>query len=213
MIDRLNHMARKLPNWVFYVLGPLPAAWLLWQGITGALGVDPVKVIEHELGLIALQLLIAGLLITPLRRYAGLNLIKWRRPIGILAFVYVVFHLLVWVLLDMQLYWDQMLRDIAKRPYITIGMASCLLLLPLAVTSNNRSLRRMGAASWTKLHRLVYPAILLGGVHFVMVQKVWEAEALAYLAVILGLLALRLRPLMAWLSTRRAARNVPGSVN
>lgn len=208
MVDRLNSLARKLPNWVFYVLGPLPAAWLLWQGFNGALGVDPVKVMEHELGLIALQLLIAGLLITPLRRFAGINLIKWRRPLGILAFAYVVFHLLVWVLLDMQLYWDQMLRDIAKRPYITIGMVSFVMLLPLAVTSNNRSLRRLGAAAWNKLHRLVYPAVLLGGVHFVMVQKVWEVEALAYLATILLLLALRMRPLLTWISTKRVNRPV-----
>lgn len=193
MLDALNRTARKVPNWIFYVLGPLPAAWLLWLGISGGLGVDPVKVIEHELGLIALQLLIAGLAITPLRRFAGLNLMKWRRPIGILAFAYVVLHLLTWVLLDMQLYWEQMLKDIAKRPYITIGMVSFFLLAPLAWTSNNRSVRRMGAVAWQKLHKLVYPAVLLGAVHFVMVQKVWEPEALAYLAMTIVLLALRLR--------------------
>jgi len=198
MIAILNGAARRVPNWIFYVLGPLPAVWLFLQGVQGGLGVDPVKVIEHELGLIALQLLIAGLAITPLRRFAGLNLIKWRRPIGILAFVYVVLHLLTWVLLDMQLYWAQMLQDIAKRPYITIGMVGFVLLIPLAWTSNNRALRRMGAGAWQRLHRLVYPAVLLGAVHFVMVQKVWEAEALAYAGAVIMLLALRLAGRRSW---------------
>lgn len=193
MLDTLNRTARRVPNWLFYVLGPLPAVWLLWRGIGGALGVDPVKVIEHELGLIALQLLIAGLAITPLRRFAGVNLFKWRRPIGILAFAYVSLHLATWVLLDMQLYWEQMLKDIIKRPYITIGMVGFVLLVPLVWTSNNRAVRKMGAAAWGKLHRLVYPAVLLGAVHFVMVQKVWEAESLLYLVLTGGLLATRLK--------------------
>lgn len=194
MRDRINALARRVPNWAFYALAPLPPAWLLWRGMTGGLGVDPVKVIEHELGLMALQVLLAGLAITPLRRHAGINLFKWRRPLGVVAFSYVLLHLLTWVLLDMQLYWDQMLKDIAKRPYITIGMVGFVLLVPLAITSNNLALRKLGGAAWQKLHRLVYPAVLLGAVHFVMVQKVWEVEALAYLAATLALLALRLRP-------------------
>ena len=141
-----------------------------------------------------MQLLIAGLAITPLRRFAGVNLFKWRRPIGILAFVYVSLHLATWGLLDMQLFWEQMIKDILKRPYITIGMVSFVLLVPLVWTSNNRSVRRMGGAAWQKLHRLAYPAVFLGAVHFVMVQKVWEAEALTYLAATTCLLVLRLVP-------------------
>lgn len=193
MKDQINRFARRVPNWAFYLLAPLPPAWLLWQGITGGLGVDPVKVIEHELGILALQVLLVGLAITPLRKHAGINFFKWRRPLGVIAFVYVLLHLLTWVLLDMQLYWDQMLKDIAKRPYITIGMVGFVLLLPLVVTSNNLSVRRMGAAAWQRLHKLVYPAVLLGAVHNVMVQKVWEAEALVYLGLTLVLLAFRLR--------------------
>jgi sulfoxide reductase heme-binding subunit YedZ len=193
MRDQINRTVRRLPNWAFYALAPLPALWLLYQGTTGALGVDPVKAIEHELGILALQMLVAGLAITPLRRLTGINLMKWRRPLGVIAFVYVLLHLLTWVLLDMQLYWGQMLKDIAKRPYITIGMVGFVLLVPLAVTSNNRAVRRLGAASWQKLHKLVYPAILLGAVHNVMVQKVWEVEALSYLAITLALLATRIK--------------------
>jgi sulfoxide reductase heme-binding subunit YedZ len=201
MRDAINSAARKVPNWLFYALGPLPAAWLLWQGLTGGLGVEPVKVIEHELGLIALQLLIAGLAITPLRRFSAVNFLRWRRPIGILAFAYVALHLATWVFLDIQLYWEQMLKDIVKRPYITVGMAGFVLLVPLVWTSNDRALRRMGGAAWRRLHLLVYPAVLLGAVHFVMVQKVWEPEALAYLAIVLALLATRIK-----LPLRRAAR-------
>jgi sulfoxide reductase heme-binding subunit YedZ len=205
MRDAVNRTARRVPNWLFYALGPLPAAWLLWQGLTGGLGVEPVKVIEHELGLIALQLLLAGLAITPLRRFLGVNLIKWRRPLGILAFAYVALHLATWVFLDMQLYWEQMLKDIVKRPYITVGMAGFVLLVPLVWTSNNRAVRRMGAAAWGRLHWLVYPAVVLGAVHFVMVQKVWEPEALAYLGLTLGLLALRLTPSRVGASRPRSA--------
>ncbi len=193
MRDRINSLARRVPNWVLYVLSVLPPAWLLWQGAIGGLGIDPVKVIEHELGILALQVLLFGLAITPLRRHAGVNFLKWRRPIGVIAFVYVLLHLLTWVLLDMQLYWEQMLKDVAKRPYITIGMVAFVLLVPLAVTSNNFSVRKMGAAAWQRLHKLVYPAVLLGAVHNVMVQKVWEAEALVYLGLVLALLAFRVR--------------------
>jgi len=193
MMDAVNTGARRVPEWVFYALAPLPPAWLLWQGLSGTLGVDPVKVMEHQIGLWALQLLILGLAITPLRRHLGVNLIKWRRPIGVIAFVYVLLHLLVWVLLDMQLYWEQMLRDIAKRPYITLGMVGFVLLVPLALTSTRGAVRRMGAGAWQRLHRLVCPAVVLGAVHFVMVQKTWQAEPLIYLAGVLVLLAARLR--------------------
>ncbi len=191
LVDRVNGLARKLPTWVLYILYLLPVPWLLYQAQTGALGPDPVKALEHELGQIALQLLIIGLTITPLRRYLGLNLLKFRRAFGLLAFIYVVLHLTVWVTLDMSLLWAQMWADILKRPYITIGMAGFVLLVPLAVTSNNWSVRKLGA-TWRRLHKLVYLAVILGGLHFFMVVKGIQLEPLLYLAVILGLLALRL---------------------
>jgi len=111
--------------------------------------------------------------------------------LGLLTFFYVVLHLGVWIGLDIQFRWAEIWSDILKRPYITIGMLGFLLLVPLAATSNNMMIRRMGPASWQRLHKLAYPAIVLGGVHYVMVQKVWETEPLIYLAAILGLLALR----------------------
>ncbi len=199
MIDFLNQIARKPPTWAVYCLGALYPAWLLWQGLTGGLGVDPVKVMEHALGEAGLQLLIAGLCITPLRRYAGLNLLRFRRSIGLMSFFYIALHLLVWLVLDVQIL-SQIWADVLKRPYITIGMAGFLLLIPLAVTSNNLSLRRLGRR-WHRLHKLTYVAVVLGALHFVMLAKGFQIEPLLYMAAVLTLLFLRLAPT----SARKAA--------
>ena len=188
--DAINRALRPVPAWALYVIGPLPAIWFVWLGLTGGLGPEPIKALEHRLGELALQLLLAGLTVTPLRRYAGVNLIRHRRAIGLLAFFYVTLHLAVWLLLDVQI-WSQILADILKRPYITIGMAGFALMIPLAVTSNNWSVRRLGPA-WRRLHRLTYPAVLLGAVHYVMLVKGWQIEPLLYLGAALGLLLLRL---------------------
>lgn len=193
MIDRLNSGLRRVPVWLLYIFCLLPVPWLLYQAQSGRLGPEPIKPLEHELGKIALQLLIAGLCITPLRQYLGLNLLRFRRAIGLLAFTYVVLHLAVWVFLDMNLLWRQMWADVLKRPYITIGMAGFLVLLPLALTSNNLSLRKLGAATWRKLHKLTYAAVLLGALHYIWLVKGIQLEPFLYMAVILALLGLRLR--------------------
>jgi methionine sulfoxide reductase heme-binding subunit len=190
IVDQVNGFVRKVPTWPVYILCVLPVPWLLYLAQTGGLGVEPIKALEHELGEIALQLLIAGLTITPLRRYAGLNLIKFRRCIGLMAFLYVSLHLLVWLVLDIGIL-SQIWADIIKRPYITIGMAGFLCLVPLAVTSNSYSIRKLGP-KWRTLHKLTYLAVVLGGVHFIWLVKGFQVEPLLYMAVILGLLALRL---------------------
>ena len=104
--ESLNAVLRRVPTWAAYGLGLVPLGVLVWQAGSGALGIDPVKMLERQLGLTALQLLLAGLLVTPLRRWAGVNLIRFRRVIGLLAFLYAALHLLVWVLLDLQLLLD-----------------------------------------------------------------------------------------------------------
>lgn len=190
MIDRTNAALRKVPVWGVYLLGVLYPLWLLYLGIMGDLGPDPVKALEHDLGERALQLLILGLAVTPLRRFSGMNLMRFRRAIGVLTFTYVALHLLVWLVLDVQII-SQILGDIAKRPYITIGMLAFVLMLPLVLTSNNASVRRLGR-DWRRLHRLTYPAALLGGGHYVMLAKGFQIEPLIYLTVILLLLATRL---------------------
>ena len=190
MIDAINTALRRIPTWVLYLLGSLYPVWLLYLGMTGGLGADPVKALEHELGERALQLLILGLAVTPLRRFVGVNLIRFRRALGVLTFTYVALHLLVWLLLDVQIV-SQILADIAKRPYITIGMAGFVLMVPLALTSNDASVKRLGR-KWKRLHLLPYPAAFLGGLHYVMLVKGFQIEPLIYLAVIVVLLALRL---------------------
>ncbi|MDU8910670.1 protein-methionine-sulfoxide reductase heme-binding subunit MsrQ [Aestuariicoccus sp. MJ-SS9] len=192
LADRINQTARRVPSWALYIMCALPVPWLLYLGVTGGLGVEPIKELEHRLGEIALQLLIAGLAVTPLRRHAGINLLKFRRAIGVMAFVYVALHLLVWLVLDVQIV-SQIWADILKRPYITVGMAAFALLLPLAATSNNWSVRKLGP-KWRQLHKLTYGAVLLGAIHYVMLVKGFQIEPLAYLGAILALLALRIRP-------------------
>lgn len=191
VVDRINTVLRRIPTWVLYTLYLLPVPWLLYLAQTGGLGREPIKALEHELGEIALQLLIIGLCVTPLRQYLGLNLIKFRRSLGVLAFTYVTLHLAVWMLLDMNLLWGQMWADVWKRPYITIGMAGFAVLLPLALTSNNLSVRKLGAATWRKLHKLTYVAVLLGGIHYLWLVKGIQIEPILYMAVILALLLLR----------------------
>lgn len=199
MVEMLNSILRKIPAWGLYLIGTLYPLGLLYVGITGGLGADPVKALEHVLGERALQLLVLGLAVTPLRRFVGLNLMKFRRAIGVLTFSYVTLHLLVWLVLDVQIL-GQILADIAKRPYITIGMAGFVLLLPLALTSNNRSVKRLGR-QWKRLHLLTYPAAVLGGLHYVMLAKGFQLEPLIYFVVILTLLATRL----PWLPKRAPA--------
>lgn len=188
MLDQINKSLRKVPTWVVYVLGVIPFLIVVVPGL-GA--VDPVRAIEWGLGLWALRLLIATLAVTPLR-WVGLNLLRFRRQLGLVAFAYVVLHFTAWLTIDMGLRWVQILPDLVKRWYIVVGMAALLLLLPLAVTSNNRSIRWLGAANWNRLHKLAYPATILAAVHFLMVGKVYTAEVLIYAAILGALLVIRI---------------------
>ncbi|WP_081979732.1 protein-methionine-sulfoxide reductase heme-binding subunit MsrQ [Pseudooceanicola atlanticus] len=201
--DRINKATRSVPAWPLYILGALPPVWLFYMGVTGGLGVDPVKVMEHQMGEWSLWLLIAGLCITPLQRYVGIRLIKYRRAIGLLTFFYVLAHFLVWLVLDVQIM-SQILADIAKRPYVTVGFAAFLMLIPLAVTSNNWSVRKLGPG-WRKLHQMVYAIAILGALHFIMLVKGFQIEPFLYMAAILGLIALRLPIWFPALRRKRSA--------
>lgn len=192
-MDRLNRFARQVPTWAVYGLGLVPLALLIWGAVSGGLGVDPVKVIEHRLGELGLQFLLASLAISPLRRL-GLNLIRFRRALGLLAFGYVTLHLVAWVGLDMGLRWSEMAADLWKRPYVMLGMAGFVAMLPLALTSTNAAIRRMGPVAWGRLHRLAYGALMAGILHFVLLSKVWTVEILVYAGLAIVLLGLRLVP-------------------
>ena len=191
-IQRINAGLRRLPAGILYITGVAWAGWLFWLAATGGLGVEPIEALEHRYGKLALQLIVLGLAVTPLRQWTGLNLMPFRRAIGVLAFLYVTAHLLVWAVLDVQSL-SAIWADIVKRPYVTIGMAGFVLLLPLGLTSNDRALRWLGPLRWRGLHRLVYPAAIVGAVHYLWQAKGFQIEPIAYLAVILVLVALRIR--------------------
>lgn len=188
----LNSAVRKVPTWAVYGSGMLPLGWLFWLALNGGLGVEPVETLEHRLGLLGLQFMIATLAVTPLRRATGVNLVKFRRALGLLTFFYIVLHLLVWALLDVQTL-GAVWADVVKRPYITVGMAAFALMLPLAATSFDRAVRLMGAAAWRRLHRLTYAAAILGAAHYVMLSKGFQLEPMLYLAAVMGLVAARIR--------------------
>jgi len=200
----VNAALRHVPVWPVYVLGMAPAVWFFWLGLTGGLGAEPIRELEHRLGLTGLQFLIAGLAVTPLRRFAGISLIRYRRAVGLVAFFYIALHLAVWLGLDLQS-WTLIWADIVKRPYITIGMAAFLLLVPLALTSNAWSIRRLGPQRWRGLHRLVYLAVPLAALHFAMLVKGVQPEPLLYLAGVFLLLAARLRLRGGWRSAPQSS--------
>ncbi|MGX9854054.1 protein-methionine-sulfoxide reductase heme-binding subunit MsrQ [Limimaricola variabilis] len=189
--QKINGALRRVPAWPLYVLGALWAAFLFWQALTGRLGVEPINALEREYGDTALKLLVAGLAVTPLLRYTRVSLLKFRRAIGLLTFFFVLAHFLVWALLDVQSF-GRVWADILKRPYVTVGMIAFLGLIPLALTSNNLSIRRLGR-SWRRLHQLVYGIAILGAVHYIWLAKGFQIEPLVYLGLILGLLAARIR--------------------
>ncbi|PST25333.1 protein-methionine-sulfoxide reductase heme-binding subunit MsrQ [Mesorhizobium plurifarium] len=176
--------------WALYVIGFLPAVWGFYLGATGRLPGNAVKEFEHLLGIWALRFLIATLAITPIRDLFGVNWLRYRRALGLLAFYYVLMHFLTYMVLDQTLRIPAILADIARRPFITIGMAALVLLVPLAVTSNNWSVRRLGQR-WNRLHRLVYVIALAGALHFAMSVKVVGPEQMLYLSLVAVLVAWR----------------------
>lgn len=208
----LSDALRRVPIWLVYVVGFVPAAAYFYLGVTDQLGADPLKVLEKALGLWALRLLIATLAVTPLRQVLGVNLIRFRRALGLLAFYYAMLHLSTYLVLDQGLDWAVIWADIVKRPYITIGMAAFLMLVPLAVTSNNVSIRQLGGQGWARLHKLVYLAVAGAALHFILLVKSWPLEPLVYAAIVAALLGYRVirsftrQPKRSGLPAREAAR-------
>ena len=191
LAERVNPALRRVPSWAVYAAGLIPLLVIVAQVVTGDTGPDPVKMIERSLGLYGLQFFIATLCVTPLRSVTGISLLKFRRGLGVLTFVYVALHFAVWMVLDLQLRWAQIGADITRRPYLVMGFAAFLMMVPLAVTSNNLSVRRMGGAAWQRLHLLTYPAILLGAVHFLWQAKTLQPQPMIYLGIVAALLAIR----------------------
>jgi sulfoxide reductase heme-binding subunit YedZ len=187
-----------------------PAAVIAFRFLTNALGANPIAAAMNQLGLWTLITLLATLACTPLKLVLGW---KWplevRRLLGLCTFFYVCLHLSVYVVLDQFFAWGDILADIVKRKFITVGMLGFVLLLPLAVTSTNKMVKRLGFPRWKRLHRLSYVAATAGVVHFVWRVKADLTEPLLYAAVLALLLGIRV---IAWGRERRAARAISASV-
>jgi sulfoxide reductase heme-binding subunit YedZ len=184
------------------------ATWVLSDLFKGTsyLSSDPIKDAEHLFGNWTLRFLILTLAITPLRRITHWNwLAKHRRTLGLFTFAYAVMHLLVWMLLDVQLFitdvvgWDEIVVDLTKRPFIMIGMLALLLMVPLALTSTKGWIKRLGKR-WGQLHKLVYVIAILGVIHFWMAVKLDVREPLIFAAIFAVLLGWR------WREARRKAK-------
>lgn len=204
VLPKLSPRARGASIWALYLVGLMPGLWGFYQGATGQIPGDPVRIFEHMLGLWALRFLCLGLAVTPLRDLAGVNLIAYRRALGLLAFYYVLAHFTVYLTLDRGLMLSTILTDIVKRPYITLGMAGLVMLIPLALTSNRWSIRRLGSG-WNRLHKLTYPILIVAVLHYALSLKVITAEPAFYIGVSLLLLGYRIaRPRL--MAARRSTR-------
>jgi len=195
----INTGLRRVPPWLIYVACGLYIGWQFWMALSGAgrYRIEPINELEREYGETAILLLMVGLLVSPLRSWFGINLMKFRRAIGVSAFFLVLAHFMVWAVLDVRSF-GRVWVEMVNRPYVTIGMVSFTLLIPLVITSNNSAVRRMGARAWKQLHKLTYPAAVFAALHYLWLVKGFQWKPVIYMAIIVGLIALRygLQPIL-----------------
>jgi len=190
-------MTRVIKPAVF-VLCLVPLAILVWDGFTHHLGANPVEKLNHRTGIWTLRLLLITLAVTPLRRLTGWNLlIRLRRMLGLYTFFYACLHFSTWLVFDHFFDIHEIVKDIVKRPYITVGFSAFVMLIPLAVTSTNNWVRRLGSR-WAKLHQLVYVIATAGVLHYLWLVKADVRDPVIYGLILAGLLVYR-----AWI--RRSA--------
>jgi len=182
-------------------------AFLLWRGFElDTLGANPIETITRSLGEWTLRFLLITLTVTPLRKYTGWHwLIRLRRMLGLFTFAYGISHLLTYVWLDQFFDWEAIARDIIKRPFITVGFAALMLMLPLAVTSSNYAIRKLGGRRWQSLHRAIYPIAILGCVHFWWLVKKDVTWPLVYTVITVALLGIR-----AWWREQERRKQLAG---
>jgi methionine sulfoxide reductase heme-binding subunit len=189
-------LARSRFGWVklaVFLLCLVPLARLVIGAFTRALGANPIEAITHSTGTWTLSFLLITLSVTPLRKLAGWNwLLRLRRMLGLYAFFYAVLHFLTYIWLDQFFDFAAIVKDVIKRPFITAGFSSFLLLLPLAATSTAAMVKRLGAKNWLALHRLIYAVAIGGVVHYWWLVKKDITQPAIYAAVLVVLLGLRL---------------------
>lgn len=188
----------------------IPLTVMLWRGTRGELGADVIATVLNQLGYLALTLLVATLLCTPLKIVTGWAWgIRLRRMLGLLAFLYASLHFLTYLVVDQSLNMRAVIADIAKRKFILVGFLALLILIPLAITSTNKMVRRLGFARWKRLHRLAYVAGCLGAIHFIWRVKIDVREPLVFATILAAGLAMR-----AFVALRtRAKKRRPRSVS
>lgn len=178
---------------ILFVASLIPVTWLVYALLTNQLGANPIEAITRETGLWALRFLWLTLLITPLRWLTGWNqLATLRRMLGLYVFFYALLHMLLYLWLDQFFDFNDIIKDIIKRPFITIGFFTFTALIPLVITSNNAMVKRLGGKRWKKLHQLTYFIAIVSSVHFYMLVKQDKTEPLFYMALLVILFALRL---------------------
>lgn len=195
-----------------FVLCLSPLARLIWVGVTDGLGANPIEAVVRATGTWTLSVLLITLAVTPATRVPGANRLgQFRRMFGLFAFFYACLHAATYVGVDQFFSWRDIVADVTKRPFITIGVASFAALLPLAVTSTNAMIRRLGGRRWKMLHRLVYPIAIAGVVHYFWLVKADIRRPLIYGGLLAALLGIRLWT--AWARTtawRERSPALPG---
>lgn len=199
---------KRLAKVVVFIAALLPAAWLVRGMLTGDLGVNPAETIQLQTGRWALRFLLITLAVTPIRRLFHWNIvIQYRRMLGLFAFFYASLHFASYIVLDQYFAFDAMLDDVVKRPFITVGFAAFLLMVPLALTSTKGWIRRLGRR-WQLLHRLIYVSAICAVVHFIWKVKLVIGDPVLYAGILAVLLGYRLvravRPRLASPASHRA---------
>src|SRR5258708_22381279 len=183
-------MTLRLTKIAFFLAALIPLERLAWKAFHGGLGANPIEVITHSTGDWTLRLVLVTLAVTPLRRLTGQYwLIGIRRLVGLVAFFYAALHFTTYIWLDKFFDVHEMVKDIAKRPFITIGFSAFVLMIPLAATSTAWSIRRLGGKNWQRLHRLIYLTGILAVVHYTWLVKADLRKPIGY-GVVLGILLL-----------------------
>ena len=178
---------------VLFILILFPSLLWAYQFVTGNFGVNPIEKLMDELGLMALRLIILTLMITTLSNIRPLkSIVVLRRMIGLFAFYYVCLHFSTYIVLDHFLDMQFIIQDIIKRPFITFGFISFLFLIPLASTSTNNMIKRLGFKLWKKIHYLIYPVAILASMHFYVLVRADKTEPVIYMGIIILLLLHRI---------------------
>ena len=180
-----------VPLVYFFLLVPIPVYFFL--GVANRLGPDPLRYLEHKYGELGLIFLLATLSISPILRYSKINLVKFRRCIGLVAFYYIVAHVCIYVFLDIGLSLEILVSDLKKRYYIIAGFFAFITLIPLAVTSNNYTVRKLKTRTWKKIHNFIYIATILSIFHFILMSKTWTGELYFYTALTVVILILKIK--------------------